>query len=77
MSKEPLKSFISKVGTFRGKKSSNRPSASDIRFENDESIFKHPSHIDDHTNSINNETVSELDTTKSFVNTGLYRCSFI
>lgn len=75
MSKEPLKSFINKVGTFRGKnKSHNRPSASDLKFgnENDESIFKPPMHLDDHTFSMNNDTVSELDTTKSFM-TGSYR----
>ncbi len=53
MSKEPLKSFINKVGTFRGKKHSQnnqqqqkqqRPSSTDLRFgqtplnENDESV---------------------------------------
>lgn len=32
MSKEPLKSFINKMGTFRGKKASNRPSASDLKY---------------------------------------------
>lgn len=50
-SKEPLKSFISKVGTFRGKKhgqNSSRPSSSDLKFGDsmmgDESMFRVNSH---------------------------------
>ena len=63
MSKEPFKSFINKVGTFRNKKNvSNRPSASDLRFtdSNDENMFR----SDDNSNSLHD---SDLDTTsKSF-----------
>ena len=65
-SKEPFKSFINKVGTFRSKKNvSNRPSASDLRFtdSNDEKIqvqFR----SDENSNSLHD---SDLDTTsKSF-----------
>lgn len=45
--KEPLKSFINKVGTFRGKKyiQTSRPSSSDLKhgdsmFVGDESMFR-------------------------------------
>ncbi|RNA05590.1 diaphanous isoform X1, partial [Brachionus plicatilis] len=64
MSKEPFKSFINKVGTFRSKKNlpNQRPSASDLRFSdiNDENMFK----ADENSSSIHD---SDLDTTsKSF-----------
>ncbi len=67
LSKEPLKisNLISKVGTFRGKKHNQRPSASDLgRFEsiNDESIMTQNS---DHQNSGSYES-TDLDTTKTF-----------
>lgn len=62
--KEPLKSLISKVGTFRGKKYNQRPSASDLgKFDsiNDESIMTVNS---DH--QLGSYESSDLDTTKSF-----------
>lgn len=64
MSKEPFKSFINKVGTFRNKKNlpNQRPSASDLRFSdvNDENMFK----SDENSSSMHD---SDLDTTsKSF-----------
>ena len=73
---EPLKSFINKVGTFRGKKSSNnRPSVSDLKFtepgNNDESMFKMPSNIDENnfSTTLSNESCIDLDTThKSYNN---------
>ena len=73
---EPLKSFINKVGTFRGKKSSNnRPSVSDLKFSEhgngDESMFKVPSSIDENglSTTISNESCLDLDTTqKNFSN---------
>ena len=87
MSKEnKISSLISKVGTFRGKKSHqnnhqqsffHRPSASDLKStesNSDESMFK--SNSDDNTGSLFSES-SELDTTsKSFSGTGSYRFIF-
>ena len=72
MSKEPLKSFINKVGTFRGKKSSQRPSATDLKYanENDENFFR-SSAIDEshHFHHNNDPNCSELDTTTKSMNT--------
>jgi len=73
---EPLKSFINKVGTFRGKKSSNRPSVTDLKYSGehgngDESMFKVPSSIDENglSTTISNESCLDLDTTqKNFSN---------
>lgn len=68
MSKEPLKSFINKVGTFRGKKSSQRPSATDLKYvgENDENFFRSSAIDESHFNDHN---CSELDTTTKSMNT--------
>ena len=75
---EPLKSFINKVGTFRGKKASsnNRPSVTDLKFSGehgngDDSMFKVPSIIDENglSTTIGNESCLDLDTTqKNFSN---------
>lgn len=68
MSKEPLKSFINKVGTFRGKKSSSqRPSTTDLKYpnENDENFFR--SAIDE--SHFNNDSCSQLDTTAKSIST--------
>ncbi len=67
LSKEPLKisNLISKVGTFRGKKHNQRPSATDLgKFEsiNDESMMTLNS---EHQNSGPYEH-TDLDTTKSY-----------
>jgi hypothetical protein len=69
MSKEPLKSFINKVGTFRGKKSSQRPSATDLKYasENDENFFR--SSAIDESHFHNDPNCSELDTTTKSMNT--------
>ena len=72
---EPLKSFINKVGTFRGKKSSNnRPSVTDLKFSehgcNDESMFKVPSSVDENafSTTMSNESCLDLDTTQKTFN---------
>ena len=79
MSKEPLKSFINKMGTFRGKKASNRPSASDLKYgeSHDESgMFKVPLGVDENAAPFSStfsqhESCSDLDTTaKSMSGTG-------
>lgn len=64
MSKEPFKSFINKVGTFRSKKNSQnqRPSVTDLKFAdtNDENVYR----SDENSGSLHD---SDLDTTsKSF-----------
>ena len=72
MSKEPLRTFINKVGTFRGKKAANqRPSTSDLKYAQqdgqDESMFKVPYGIDENAAPYaHDSTCHELDmTTKS------------
>lgn len=71
MSKDNLKSFINKVGTFRqkdpNKKNNQRPSVSDLKYgdPNDEHNLRHNSNIDEHFSATMGE--SDLDTTvKSF-----------
>lgn len=72
MSKEPLKSLISKVGTFRGKKShhNQRPSMTDLKYggsgadANDDTIM-----FRNMTNDENMSTIHDCDldtTVKSF-----------
>ena len=73
--KEPLKSLISKVGTFRGKKNgqqTQRSSASDLKYpdsSHDESIMK--SHSEEPLGPFES---SDLDTTtKSYYGSNSYR----
>jgi hypothetical protein len=69
---EPLKSFINKVGTFRGKKhsSQSRQSSSDLKYsDNDESIFRVNSEDGQFTTFVGggggaSETSTDLDSTK-------------
>ena len=70
---EPLKSFINKVGTFRGKKhsSQSRQSSSDLKYsDNDESIFRLNSEDGQFTTfsggggGVASETSTDLDSTK-------------
>jgi hypothetical protein len=69
---EPLKSFINKVGTFRGKKhsSQSRQSSSDLKYsDNDESIFRLNSEDGQFTTFSSGgggvgETSTDLDSTK-------------
>jgi len=67
---EPLKSFINKVGTFRGKKhsSQSRQSSSDLKYsDNDESIFRVNSEDGQFTTFVvggASETSTDLDSTK-------------
>ena len=66
ISKEPLKSLIHKVGTFRGKKN-QRSSTTDLKYADstiqDESIMRMPTD----ENSVADITTTDLDsTTKSY-----------
>lgn len=69
MSKEPIKSLINKVGTFRNRKhgEKQRPSVSDLKFgEADESMMRQ-SNVTVDENFMGLADTSELDTTvKSF-----------
>lgn len=74
ITKEPLKSFINKVGTFRGKKSSQRPSTSDLTMAvHDESIMKNSS--DEQSGNSTCEP-SDLDTTTKSSYNGSHSYSY-
>jgi hypothetical protein len=78
---EPLKSFINKVGTFRGKKhSQSRQSASDIKYlDNDESVFRLNSEDGQFPTFGGgaSETSTDLDSTKLSGGSNTYRSSTI
>lgn len=81
ISKEPLRSFISKVGTFRGKKyGQSRPSSSDLKYTDsiicDETILRNS---DDSSypnyNGNGSESSTDLDSTKLSGGNNSYRTS--
>jgi hypothetical protein len=86
MSREPLKSFISKVGTFRGKvtlkgqgSGSQHPSLSNLRSnEADESVLRTHDENIMHTSSGSGGAAGDCDldtTAKSFGSSTLHRAS--